>query len=88
MDNLTTHVSPKTKYPQLWNMLSAAYAQNRQTVQSHLAQAYYLRLKGDVTGAETQLRLARRSPLLTPVEQRQIEAQQKEIKKNKKKGSN
>ena len=85
---LKTHVSPKTKYPQLWNMLSAAYAQNRQTVQSHLAQAYYLRLKGDVTGAETQLRLARRSPLLTPVEQRQIEAQQKEIKKNKKKGSN
>lgn len=77
---LKAHAHPKTKYPELWNMLSAAYAQNRQAVQSHLAQAQFLKLKGDVTGAETQLRLARRSPHLTPVEQRQIEAQQKELK--------
>lgn len=77
---LKAHAHPKTQYPELWNMLSAAYAQNRQAVQSHLAQAQFLKLKGDLTGAETQLRLARRSTHLTPVEQRQIEAQQKELK--------
>jgi beta-barrel assembly-enhancing protease len=77
---LKPQVHHKTPHPELWNLLSAAYAQNRQAVQSHLAQAQFLKLKGDMTGANTQLRLARRSPSLTPVEQRQIEAQQKEIK--------
>lgn len=78
---LKSYIHPKTKYPELWNMLSAAYAQNHEVVQSHLAQAQFLKLKGDLTGAETQLRLARRAPHLSPTEKNQIDAQQKEIRK-------
>ncbi len=65
--------------PPLWNLLSAAYSQLHQPIQSHLAQAQFLKLKGDYTGAATQLRLAKKLSSASPQEQRQIDAELKEI---------
>lgn len=64
--------------PELWNLLSSAYAKANQPILAHQAQAQFLKLQGDLQGALTQLKIAQKiSPSLP--EQRQIEAQMQEI---------
>lgn len=76
---LQQQVLRKPAPPPLWHLLSSAYSQLQQPIQAHLAQAQYLKLKGDFTGAATQLRLAKKLPSITQQEQRQIDAELKEI---------
>lgn len=78
---LSQQVLRKPVHAQLWDLLSIAYAQANQPVKAHCAQAQYLKLQGDFTGAMTQLRLAKKSSPLTVHDQQQIDAQIKEIQK-------
>ncbi len=78
---LMQQVSHKPVRPQLWNLLSTAYAQAHQPIQAHMAQSQYLKLQGDFTGAMTQLRLAKKISPSSPQEQQQVDAQIKEIQK-------
>lgn len=77
---LKQQLQRKPQRPLIWLMLSAAYAQTRQHLQAHLAQAQYLKMQGDLPNALTQLKLASKLPNVTPQEKRQIESEQKEIK--------
>ncbi len=72
-------VSKKPSHPILWNLLSNAYSKSHVPVQAHLAQAQYLKLQGDLPGAATQLRLAKKIATITAQEQRQIDAELKDI---------
>lgn len=65
---------------EIYHLLSAAYAQLKQSVQAHRAQAQYLKLQGDLEGALTQLKLARKSASVQ--EQQQIDFELKEIQLN------
>jgi len=78
---LKQQISRKPNRSELWHLLSAAHAQAHQPLQAHLAQAHYLTLQGDLSGAATQLTLAKKISPLSSQEQKQIEAQQKEIEK-------
>ncbi len=72
-------VAKKPNHPILWNLLSNAYSQSHIPVQAHLAQAQYLKLQGDLTGAATQLKLAKKIATITSQEQRQIDSELKEL---------
>lgn len=72
-------VSQKPSHPVLWNLLSSAYSKSHALVQAHIAQAQYLKLQGDLTGAATQLKLAKKIATITPQEQRQIDAELKDL---------
>ncbi|MBS0289938.1 MAG: M48 family metallopeptidase [Proteobacteria bacterium] len=72
-------------HPILWNQLSNAYAQAKNPIQAHLAQAQYLKSQGDFTGAATQLRLAKKMGSLTAQEKRQIESELRELQGKAKK---
>lgn len=75
---LKQRVLQKSSEPELWNLLSTAYAQAQQPLQAHLAQAKYLKLQGDFSGAAIQIKLAEKLSKTT-LEQKQVEAEKKAI---------
>lgn len=77
---LKQQVLQKPVYPELWKLLSIAYAHAHQHVQAHLAQAQFLKSQGDYNGAGLQLRLAKKVSTVSELEKRQIDAQIEEIK--------
>lgn len=78
---LQKQVAVKMPNPELWHLLSQAYARAKQSLKSHLAQAQFLKLIQDYPGALTQLRLAKKITPLSVQDQRQIDAEMKAIEK-------
>lgn len=72
----------KATYADTWHLLSKAYAQMQQPVQSRLAQAQYLKQLGDLTGAMNQLKLAKKIASISEKESRQIDAELSDIQKS------
>ena len=76
---LKQRASFKTSRPELWRLLSAAYATAKQPARAHLAQAEYLTLQEDFHGAVIQLRLAKKLPSLTAQDRKLIDSQLRDI---------
>lgn len=76
---LKLQLSKKPLRVEYWSLLSRAYSQTKQPLQAHVAQAHYLKARGDLAGAITQLKLAKKLALTSSIEQRQIDAQMEEL---------
>ncbi len=76
---LKSQVARKGAYSQFWNLLSQAYATAKYPIHAHFAQAQYLKTQGDLTGAVNQLRMAKKIASLSKQEQRQIDAELKDL---------
>ncbi|MFI4937619.1 MAG: M48 family metalloprotease [Candidatus Berkiellales bacterium] len=74
-------VLQKPPRPELLNLLSSAYSQAGQPMQAHLTQAQYLKLRGDLQGAAIQLKIARKLAAPSSQQQKQIDAEIKEIQR-------
>jgi beta-barrel assembly-enhancing protease len=57
---LKRQATRKRTHTQIWKLLSIAYANNKQPVEAHLAQAQYLKAQGDFMGATIQVKLAKK----------------------------
>ncbi|MBS0287776.1 MAG: M48 family metallopeptidase [Proteobacteria bacterium] len=76
---LKNQVARKTAYSNFWYLLSQAYVKTNNPLQAHLAQAHFLKMQGDLSGAVIQLRMAKKVSTLNAQEQRQIDAELKDI---------
>ncbi|MGD9592623.1 MAG: M48 family metalloprotease [Candidatus Berkiella sp.] len=79
IDILKSRTALKSAYSQYWNLLSQAYATSGSSLLAHFAQAQYLKSQGDFNGAVTQLKMAKKIYANSKQEQRQIDAQIKEL---------
>ncbi len=76
---LRSQVARKNPSSAFWLLLSNAYAQTKNQLQAHLAQAQYLKAQGDLQGAAIQLRMAKKVASLSAQEKRQVESELKDI---------